>query len=146
MKTTTIAARALLAAFGLAALAAPLAVSAQGVPSYGRPDVPPPTYARPDNGQNIRGTIMRFEGKYGITMRDERGYVDNIMLHQGTVILPTGLALQPGMQVEIYGVPDGHVFAAGEVDLRQPYGGFIPVPVGPAIGIGIGFGGYHHWR
>jgi invasion protein IalB len=146
MKSNTIAARALLAAFGLAALAAPLAASAQGAPSYAKPDGPPPTYARPDNGQNIRGTIIGFQGKYGVTMRDERGYVDNIMLHQGTVILPTGLALQPGMQVEIYGVPDGRVFAAGEVDLRQPYGGFIPVPIGPAYDVGIGIGFGHHWR
>ena len=127
---------------GATALAAPLASFAQPAPAP-----PPPSYARPAaNGEEtIHGRIASIEGKYRVLLRDDRGYVDNIELHQGTVINPTGLQLQPGMQVTILGYNRGPVFAANEID--TPYLSYGPVPVYPAYSVGIGFGPvyYHHW-
>jgi hypothetical protein len=80
-----------------------------------------PSYAAPSGEQTIHGTITAFHGKYGVNVRDEHGYVDSIALHQGTVINPTGLALQQGMPVTIVGHGDGDVFAANEIDVPVQY-------------------------
>jgi hypothetical protein len=138
------------AMLSLAALSAPIAASAQQPPSAPLAG-PAPSYARPAaNGEEtIHGRINRFDGKYHLEVADVRGFVDNVDMHQGTVINPTGLALQPGMAVTIMGYNRGRSFAANEID--TPYGsyGFVPgysYPV--SIGIGFGFGPvyYHHWH
>lgn len=138
-------ARIVAALTGVAALAAPLAALAQPAPAA--PPAPPPSYARPTaNGEEtIHGRIASIDGKYRVEVRDDRGYVDNIELHQGTVINPTGLQLEPGMQVTILGYNRGPVFAANEID--TPYLSYGPVPLYPAYSVGIGFGPvyFHHW-
>ncbi|MBD5606415.1 MAG: hypothetical protein IAI48_15200 [Candidatus Eremiobacteraeota bacterium] len=138
------------AAAALATL--PVAVSAQPVPSYASQD------------EQIRGTIASIGGKYTIYVRDERGFVDTVSLHDGTVINPTGLTLEPGQSVTIDGRTDGHSFDANEID--TPYNVDAgPYDVGPDAGyvsaypyysyypayalsypafisLGFGFGGY----
>ncbi len=78
-------------------------------------------------------------------LRDDRGHVDNVRLHQGTVINPTGLTLASGMSVTIYGHNRGSVFAANEID--TPYHeryAVYPVPVYPYYGPSFGLG--FRWR
>ncbi len=41
-------------------------------------------------------------------------------LHQGTIINPTGLTLEPGMNVTIDGYADGSNFDAMEIDTPVP--------------------------
>lgn len=131
---------------GAAALAVPPAAFAQPAPAA--PPPPAPSYARPvaTNGEEtIQGRIASIDGKYRIELRDDRGFVDNVELHQGTVINPTGLQLQPGMTVTILGYNRGPLFAANEID--TPYLSYGAVPVYPPYSVGIGFGPvyYHHW-
>jgi hypothetical protein len=135
------------AALGIAAFSAPLAAFAQQ-PSAAPPAGPPPSYARhAANGEEtIHGRINSFEGKYHLNVRDDRGFVDSVDMHQGTVINPTGLALQPGMPVTILGYNRGRTFAANEID--TPYGSYgfgraYPYPV--SVGIGFGPVIYHRW-
>lgn len=127
-----------LAAAALAGAIAPAAASAQ-VPSYAQ-----------NGGDTIRGTIASINGKYNISVRDDRGYVDNVSLHDGTIINPTGLTLAPGELVTIEGQPAGGTFVANEIDTPYNYGYAYPVPVYPAYpayrfgvrvgGPGFGFG------
>jgi hypothetical protein len=148
MKPTMRSLRIFAAMLSLAAISAPIAASAQQPPSAPLAG-PAPSYARPAaNGEEtIQGRINRFDGKYHLEVADVRGFIDNVDLHQGTVINPTGLALQSGMAVTIMGYNRGHSFAANEVD--TPYGtyGFVPgYPYPVSIGVGFGPVYYHHWH
>ena len=138
--------RIVAALIGAAALAAPLAALAQDAPAG--PPPPAPSYARPiaPNGEEtIHGRILSIDGKYRVQLRDDHGFVDNVEMHQGTVINPTGLELRPGMEVTIVGYNRGPLFAANEID--TPYLSYGAVPLYPAYSVGIGFGPvyYHHW-
>jgi hypothetical protein len=62
------------------------------------------------------GTVTDFHGKYGLVVRDARGRVVEVALHQGTIIKPQGLRLERGMHVTIIGRGADSSFAAGEID------------------------------
>jgi hypothetical protein len=99
--------RKALALVGLTGLLAlPLAAQAQSAADGSQDEV-------------IHGTIASLEGQYTIYVHDQRGFVDTVRLHDGTIINPTGLTLAPGQSVEIHGRTDGHVFDANEID--TPY-------------------------
>src|SRR5471030_605870 len=130
---------ALVAAFFLAA---PLAANAQIVPSYGADQ----QEAYSGDAQ-IHGRILSFDGGYNVQVRDEKGYVDNVQLHQGTIINPTGLTLAPGMVVSILGYNAGPVFAANEIDTPYTYSAGLPYYAGhpwnyygPSVSLGFFFG------
>jgi len=136
----------LAAAFAALTLAAPLAARAQDVPSYAQPQ-----YANAD--VQIRGRIASFDGAYNLTVRDEGGYVDNVQLHPGTIINPTGITLAPGMIVSILGYNTGPYLAANEVD--TPYAFYAGQPYyyghpwyyyGPTISLGFFFGNPGWWH
>jgi hypothetical protein len=67
------------------------------------------------SGQVIRGVINSINGKYGLTVEVGEGFQDNVTMHQGTIINPTGLALKPGMRVAIAGHADGNTFDANRI-------------------------------
>lgn len=134
-----------------------LAVSASPLPledaSPAATDQTPPTYATRDD--RIEGTISAIEGKYDIRVRDRKGYVDRVRLHDGTVIVPTGLRLTVGQSVTISGTNGGDRFEANEVD--TPYDGadvgrfgFNVPPIGypsyGSYGYGAFGGGYGYWN
>jgi hypothetical protein len=147
------------------AIAVPLSATAQPTPST-------PSYARPSApraGDTIKGRVLSFDGGYSLQVADERGYTDNVRLHKGTIINPTGLTLAPGMSVTIHGVNGGSAFVADEID--TPYTSFNAMPVYPyypypvypvypgypygygyeprlsfGIGFGGGFHGHEHFR
>ena len=128
-------------------LAAPLAAAAQ-TPSYADGG------DGPDGGDaQIRGRILSFDGGYNLQVRDDRGYVDNIVLHQGTIINPTGLTLAPGMVVSVLGANGGSYFDANEID--TPYTYYSGVPYygghpwsyyGTGISLGFFFGNAGWWH
>lgn len=157
--------RFLAALIALAAAAVPAGAFAQtaaseALPSYARSSTVP-------GDETIHGRIASFDGAYNLQVSDDRGYVDNVQLQQGTIINPTGIRLTTGMSVTIHGVNRGSVFAANEIDTPyQSYGatyGPVPVygsliypypypypypvysyPYGPQFGIGFGFhSGFH---
>jgi hypothetical protein len=122
-------------------------------PSYATPPqpAPPPSYATTE--EHIRGRISSFDGKYTLEVRDDRGFIDNVTLHDGTIINPTGLRLAVGQSVTVLGHNAGKTFEANEIDTPYanygaafygyaPYG-YYPYYAYPAFGIGFrdrGFG------
>jgi hypothetical protein len=138
----------LLAALAALTFAVPVAALAQDVPSYAQGQ---PSYA---NGEeNIHGRIVSFDGAYALQVRDEQGYIDNVQLHQGTIINPTGLTLEPGMVVSILGYNAGPYLAANEVDTPYTYYGGVPWYgghpwnyYGPSISLGFFFGNAGWWH
>jgi hypothetical protein len=129
-----------------------------------------PSYATaPVGEETIHGRVASVVDKYKLTVDDERGFVDDVTLHDGTVINPTGVTLEPGQPVTIVGHADGRTFAANEIDVppgdTADYGyddGYAaPYPYPPAYpywygpwgydpGIAFGFYGggygYGHWH
>jgi len=97
--------------------------------------------------ETIRGTISSFEGKYSLRVHDARGYIDNVTLHDGTIINPIGLTLSQGMSVTILGRTRGRTFEATEIDTPYRYEQrvFTPVYVTPSYaGSYYGYsGGYY---
>jgi hypothetical protein len=126
--------------------AAPLAAGAQIAPSYA-------AGSGYDGDAQIHGRILSFDGAYSVQVRDEKGYVDNIQLHQGTIINPTGLTLAPGMIVSVLGYNAGSYFAANQID--TPYTFYSGYPYyaghpwsyyGPGISLGFFFGNPGWWH
>jgi hypothetical protein len=133
----------LLAAAAALALAAPVAAQAQEVP----------TYASVQTDQQIQGRIASFDGAYSLQVRDNNGYVDNVELHDGTIINPTGLTLAPGMIVSILGDSAGPVFDANEIDTPYVFENAVPFYAGhpwfyygPTISLGFFFGNNGWWH
>lgn len=94
-----------------------------------------PSYATTE--QTIQGRIAGINGPYSISVRDDRGYLDSVSLHHGTVINPRGLTLAAGMQVTIYGYNGGSAFVANEID--TPYSSYYPQYY-PRVRYGLYFG------
>jgi len=135
-----------IAAIAALALVTPLAAHAQDLPSYAQP-------AQASEDEQLRGRIVAFDGAYSLQVRDERGYTDNVQLHQGTIINPTGLTLAPGMIVSILGYNGGEYFAANEVDTPYQFVGGYPYYAGhpwnyygAGISIGFFFGSTGWWH
>jgi hypothetical protein len=131
-----------LPALALSAAILPSAAGAQAVPSYARHE------------ESIAGTIASIPDKWTLQVHDRRGYMDTVRLHQGTIINPTGIRLEPGFRVTIMGHADGSAFAASEIDTPYhlsypyygyPYYGYYPYgyyPYGPVFvpHLWMGFG------
>jgi len=129
-----------MAALAALILAAPIAANAQDNPSYAQPP-------SASNDQQLRGRIVSFDGTYNLQVRDDQGYLDNVQMHQGTIINPTGLTLASGMIVSIAGYADGSVFDANQID--TPYTAYEGTPYygghpwnyyGPTVSLGFFFG------
>ncbi len=146
MSIKSFAPRLAAAALSIAGLVLPTIASAQDVPSY----------AQPNREETIHGRIASVNGTFNISVRDDRGFVDNVELHQGTIINPTGLTLEAGMSVTVIGVGNGGEFDANEIDTPYSYSGPYPEPVylgpgwwypgyaygyGPSFGLTLVFGG-----
>jgi hypothetical protein len=136
--------QAIVGALAALVLLTPLAARAQDVPSYAQP---------PSDDVQIRGRIASFDGAYALTVRDERGYLDNVQLHQGTIINPTGLTLEPGMVVSILGYNGGSFVDANEIDSPYTYesgafyyGGHPWDYYGPSVSLGFFFGNRGWWH
>ncbi len=85
--------------------------------------------------------MRSFDGAYTMYVRDQGGYLDRVQLHQGTIINPTGIRLEGGMRVTVYGYPEGEVFVADEIDTPYHYRPHYPnaYPY-PGWGFGSGWG------
>ncbi len=88
---------------------APAPASAQAVPSYGRPDTAPVQ-------ETVHGVIQSVDGAWHLTLRDDRGFVDSVDLRPGTILMPRGVRLVPGMEVTIVGYNGGSALVAFEID------------------------------
>ncbi len=102
------------ARLGLAAGATAIALLLGGTAASAQP-----SYAVRE--QSIKGVVNSYDGRYNLYVRDRHGYLDHVLLHQGTIIIPTGLRLESGMRVTVYGHPEGRVFAAQEIDTPYHY-------------------------
>jgi hypothetical protein len=95
--------------------------------------------AAPNSDDVINGRIVSINGKYEMTVQDDRGFPDTVHLHQGTIINPTGLTLAPGMRVSIFGYNAGPYFEANEIDTPYHY---VPRPVRVYYGPGWWYPGF----
>jgi hypothetical protein len=127
MKASIFSKRLLGAAILSAALITPAIASAQD-------------YAAAGQDTQIQGTVASINDTWNITVADANGYADSVALHQGTIINPTGLTLEPGMSVTIDGYADGPNFDAMEIDTPYQYSG--PAPVAVYYGPGSWYPGY----
>ncbi len=139
--------KTLAAALMALGLTLPLAtqVQAQDVPTYATQPI--------STDENIHGRITSFDGGYNLGVRDERGFLDNVRLHPGTVINPTGLTLAPGMIVSILGYNAGGYFSANQIDTPYSFYGGVPYYAGhpwnyygPSISLGFFFGSAGWWH
>ena len=110
-------------------IAAATAVAALAMPLRAVAAVPGET--------QIHGSITAFNGKYDMHIQDNKGNIDDVILHQGTIINPIGLQLRPGMRVAILGNQQGDTFSANEIDTPYRYVEQA-VPVYPYVG-------WHPW-
>jgi hypothetical protein len=127
-------------------LAFPAGAQAQALPSYA-------SGAPQSLDENIHGRIVAFDGAYALSVRDEKGYIDNIQLHQGTIINPTGLTLASGMTVSVLGYNAGSYFSANEIDTPYHFYGAVPYYAGhpwnyygPSISLSFFFGSPGWWH
>ena len=137
-----------LAALAAFTLAAPAVAQAQDVPSYASGG-----QTAADGEENLHGRIATFDGAYTLTVRDERGFIDNVQLHQGTIINPTGLTLEPGMVVSILGYNAGPYLEANEIDTPYTFYGGVPCYDGqiwsywgPSVSLAFFFGNVGWWH
>ncbi|MGD0472480.1 MAG: hypothetical protein ABSB70_04615 [Candidatus Velthaea sp.] len=93
---------------------APLAVLAQDIPSYARSSTI-------STDETIHGRIRSVDGAFNLSVDDDRGFIDSVQLHPGTIINPTGLTLADGMSVTILGYNAGDTFEANEIDTPYTY-------------------------
>lgn len=78
------------------------AAQAQQYPGYDRPPYRHVAYGPEIGRYQVRGWVDSFD-RFDMKLRADGRDVP-VHLHQGTIILPTGLTLQPGMLISI----DGH--------------------------------------
>lgn len=107
-------AKIVVALLALAVAAGPAGALAQSGPSG------MPSYAVPVLGSNqetIHGSIASVDAADMLRINDDRGFVDNVQLQQGTIVYPSGARLLPGMIVTIAGINRGSVFAANQIDI-----------------------------
>ncbi len=141
--------RRLPAQAGAAALALTTALLFGSVARAQEPYPGPPSYAV--RQESIRGTVRSFDGQWLMYVRDGRGNLDRVRLHQGTIITPTGLTLEPGMHVTVYGHPGDGVFVADDIEtpyryVRYQSGYGYPYSYPSWEGnFGWGFGGFGGW-
>jgi hypothetical protein len=133
----SVKAAAAAAILAIGSLATPLVSSAQTAGPGGVP-----SYASTAKDQSVRGIVTSYDGKYVLQVRDRAGYLDNVRLHQGTIINPTGLPLRNGMRVNVYGYNAGQTFAANEIDVDAPPFAYGP---GAPVRIGVRFGFWGRW-
>src|SRR6202030_1825828 len=123
-----------------------------------------PSYAQSasaSSDETITGRIASIDGTFNITVNDANGYADSVALYQGTIINPTGLTLESGMDVTIQGYADGSEFVANEIDTPYQVSGPAPAPAyygpgwwypgfaygyGPAFSLNVVFGGGNAWH
>lgn len=128
-------------------LVAPLAAVAQDEPSYAQQS------AEAAGVERIQGRIISFDGGYNLQVRDERGFMDRVQIHQGTIINPTGITLAPGMVVSIIGENDGDYFSGDEIDTPYTIYGGVPYYqshawnyYGTGLALGLYFGSQDWWH
>jgi hypothetical protein len=69
-----------------------------------------------EDGHTLCAVVTSIDSKYGLTVRDERGALKSVTLHQGTIIDPTGFELKPGTPVYVVGSIAGGTFDADRIE------------------------------
>ena len=89
----------------------------------------------------VKGTIASISSKFDFEVQQKNGGYVPVHMHQGTIINPTGLTLQSGMQVTVLGISRGNAIAANEVNTPYHYTQqqYAPAPLYP-YGAYNGFG------
>ncbi|MFY9646092.1 MAG: hypothetical protein WAK29_12990 [Terriglobales bacterium] len=106
-----------------------------------------------DETVQIRGVVSSFDGAYALVVRDEQGYLDNIQLHEGTIINPLGITLAPGMVVSVVGFNGGSAIDANEIDTPYVVYGGVPyyeghpwTYFGAGVALGVFFASADWWH
>jgi len=113
---------------------------------------PLPSYATADQATQIHGSVSSINQR-DLTLRDDHGFLDHVVLHDGTVINPTGTEIAPGQVLTIYGRSEGDAFSASEIDAAadtyapvadpaDPYVPYFDPYFDPYFGYGYGYGAF----
>jgi len=103
------------ALFGTALIAAALGLAHPAAAQ------PAPSFGQPLGNETLDGIIVRYlPGTFELGLRDDRGFLDTVRLHDRTIILPIGVTLVTGMRVSIVGYNQGGAFRANEIDRTPP--------------------------
>jgi hypothetical protein len=108
-------------AVALACALAGLSFSATALPAPAQTYGPPPPWAARsyDANRHVLSGVIRNAAPYRITLQiGPGGRTLPIDLKNGTVILPTGTTLTPGMHVMVHGYWSGGTFIANRVRVR----------------------------
>lgn len=82
--------------------------------------VPLAAAAQPFADEHIRGTISSYErndGEVRLSLRDDRGFIDEVQLGNDTRVSPSGTQLASGMRVAITGYNGGKWFDAVSIEV-----------------------------
>jgi hypothetical protein len=103
------------------------AVTAQTAPSFAQTA---PSFGQALGNETLEGVLVRFVPRtpYELGLRDDRGSLDTVRLHDKTLIFPIGLKLRLGMRIRVLGFNGGSAFTANEIDRALPPPSFVPEP------------------
>jgi hypothetical protein len=74
--------------------------------------VPLSATAQPFSDEHVQGVVVSFDGQERLTLRDDRGYIDDVSLGDETRITPEGTRIVPGMRLALTGYNGGRWFDA----------------------------------
>jgi hypothetical protein len=72
----------------------------------------------PNARQNVVTGVVTYFYRFDMTIQAPNGAVIPVQLHQGTIINPLGVSLQPGMPVTVRGYWANGQFFANRIRLR----------------------------
>lgn len=86
--------------------------------------IPLSATAQPFSDEHVQGVVISFDGQERLTLRDDRGYVDDVSLGYETRISPEGTRIVPGMRLALTGYNGGKWFDATAIQVLA--GGSAP--------------------
>jgi hypothetical protein len=79
--------------------------------------VPLSATAQPFSDEHVQGTVQTFDGQERLTLRDDRGFLDEVSLGDQTRITPAGTHLTSGMRIAITGYNGGKWLDATAIEV-----------------------------
>ncbi|HTJ26482.1 MAG TPA: hypothetical protein VMA36_09970 [Candidatus Limnocylindria bacterium] len=73
--------------------------------------------AQPFSDEHVQGVVADFDGQEHLTLRDDRGFIDDVSLGDQTRITPEGSRIVPGMRLALTGYNAGKWFDATAIDV-----------------------------
>jgi hypothetical protein len=116
LRETTLSSKRLVTALLAGAVTAGTTLMGAIAPAAAQTYYQPPPVRAEARAREVRGIVTSFY-RYNMSI-SSRGQNVPVQLHQGTIIEPTGAAMQPGMRVTLRGYWTNGVFVANRIIVR----------------------------